>query len=390
VIPGVDVHAQLLEQALTDGFLYRPAWALAVEVLALVLGSLLVGACAFVLSPVLSSGVAVSVVGLLLAGGWRAFSHHQLLLDPLTPALAMVIAFVVPSLLRYHQSEQRRRWVAGAFSRYVSPNLVAHILEHPEQLELGGRRQVCSFVFTDLAGFTTLMEKIEPSQAVSLLNAYLDRMVAIAFEHQGTLDRIVGDAVAVMFSAPVRQDDHQQRAFDCAVAMQRFAARFAQEQQELGIPFGHTRIGVHTGEVTVGNFGGNTMFDYRALGDAVNTASRLENINKQFGTRLCVSQATLDGCTPSPVRLIGHIVLSGKTESLRVFHPWNDGLPGDVDAKALKDYETAYGFLQAGAAQARDAFESLAMRFPADPLVRFHLTRLRAGAQGDVLVFTHK
>lgn len=390
VIPGVEVHAQLLEQALTDGYLYRPDWALAAEVLALVLGCMLVGGIAFVCAPAISTGAALSSIAALLYAGWYHFSANLLLLDPLTPSLAIVSSFLVASLLRYHHTEQRRRWISGAFSRYISPNLVNHILEHPEQLELGGKRQVCSFVFTDLAGFTTLMERIEPAKAVELLNAYLDRMVAIAFEHQGTLDRIVGDAVAVMFSAPVHQEDHRQRAFDCALAMQRFAAAFSATQQSLGIPFGRTRVGVHSGEVTVGNFGGSVMFDYRALGDAVNTASRLESVNKQLGTHMCISQATLAGCHASPVRTVGNLVLSGKSEPLLVFHPWNDGQGGEVDEEAIAAYEAAYRMLPDQPDAARQAFESLAQRYPGDPLIRFHFSRLQRGEHGNVLTFEAK
>ena len=155
--------------------------------------------------------------------------------------------------MRHLSSERRQRWVRQAFSRYVSPNLVTHLLEHPEALELGGRRQVCSFVFTDLAGFTTLMERLDPGEAVALLNGYLDRMIAIAFAHQGTLDRIVGDAVVIMFSAPIAQPDHQRRALACAMEMQRFARKYADDHQARGIPFGQTRIGIHSGEVIVGN-----------------------------------------------------------------------------------------------------------------------------------------
>jgi len=396
VIPGVEVHAQALEQALTDGFLYRPAWAPSAEVMAVIVGGLLVGLLALTTGPAVSGLVTAAYIAAMAWGGWSAFVDHQLLLDPLAPALAVFFAFLLPSLLRHHASEQRRRWVAQAFSRYVSPNLVSHIVKHPEELELGGRRQHCSFIFTDLAGFTGLMEKIDPAVAVGLLNAYLDGVIAIAFRHQGTLDRIIGDAVAIMFSAPVTQSDHQRRAFDCALDMQRFATDFALRQQAAGIAFGRTRIGVHSGEVIVGNFGGNTMFDYRALGDAVNTAARLESVNKHLGTWTCVSQATLDGCGGAVVRRVGQLVLKGKTEALLVCQPVNDGLEGPVDTARLQAYEAAYTLMAASSPEALAAFEALAAQDANDPLVRLHLGRLRgldAGAlpvPGDLLVMTEK
>ena len=395
VIPGVEVHAQVLEQALTDGFLYRPAWARSAELLAVLLAGLLVGLLALATGPGVSALATVACIAAMGWGGWSAFVDHRLLLDPLTPALAVFLAFLLPSLLRHHASERRRRWVAQAFSRYVSPNLVSHIVKHPEELELGGRRQTCSFIFTDLAGFTGLMEKIDPAAAVGLLNAYLDGIIAIAFQHQGTLDRIVGDAVAIMFSAPVTQVDHQRRAFECALAMQRFGADFAQREQAAGIAFGRTRIGVHSGEVIVGNFGGSTMFDYRALGDAVNTAARLESVNKHLGTWTCVSQATLDGCPGARVRRVGRLVLKGKTEPLLVCQPLNDGLEAAFDPAWVRACESAYDLMATASPAALAAYEALAAQDPGDALVRLHVNRLRRGLPangmaGDVLVMDEK
>ncbi|WP_326534138.1 CHASE2 domain-containing protein [Pseudorhodoferax sp.] len=385
VVPGVEVHAQALEQTLGGQFLRRPGGIEALEALALLAGGLLVGTLALRRRPLAGAAAALVVVAVFAGIGWWAFSVQRLLVDPLTPALGVLAAFIVPSVLRHHASEQRRRWLALAFSRYVSPNLVSHIVRHPEQLALSGERRQCSFIFTDLAGFTSLMERIDPADAVGLLNAYLDGMIAIVFRHQGTLDRIIGDALAIMFSAPVAQGDHRQRAFDCALEMQRFAHAFAQ-----GKGLGHTRIGVHSGEVIVGNFGGRTMFDYRALGDAVNTASRLEGANKYLGTRVCVSEATLAGCDGARVRSVARLLPKGKTQPLRVFQPLHDGLPGPVDEAALAAYAQAYAALEARSPQAQALFDALALQQPDDLLVRLHLERLRRGEHGDLIVLDGK
>ncbi len=391
VAPGVEVHAQVLEQALTGRWLQRPAWTDAVEALALVGGGLLAGVLALSTGPLLSAAAALLVVGALGAAGWLAFSTQGLLLDPLTPALGVLVAFLGASVVRHQASERRRRWVARAFSRYVSPNLVAHLVRHPDQLELGGRRQACSFVFTDLAGFTAMMERTDPVAAVGVLNTYFDGMIAIAFRHEGTLDRIVGDALAVMFSAPVPQADHRERAVACALEMQVFAHGFAERHAALG--FGATRIGVHSGEVIVGNVGGGSMFDYRALGDAVNTAARLESANKHLGTCVCISEAALaPGWTP-PVRLrpVGRLVLKGKTHPLQVFQPLRDGLPAQPqDAGALAAYAAAYALMAQQQPEALAAFEALAAQDAADRLVALHLARLRRGETGDLVVLGEK
>ena len=390
VMPGVEAHAQLLEQVLTDSHLYRPAWANSIEALTIVIGGLALGTLALVTGALVSALVTLLVIGGVIWAGWLAFIDHRLLLDPVTPALGIFAAFSLSSVMHHLSTERRQRFVREAFSRYVSPNLVTYIVEHPDQLELGGKRQECSFIFTDLAGFTSLMEKIDPAEVVALLNAYLDQMISIAFSFNGTLERIIGDAVVIMFSAPVQQPDHRQRALSCAIAMQRFASRYADDIRAKGLAFGQTRIGVHSGTVIVGNFGGAHMFDYRALGDTINTASRLESVNKHLGTRICVSENTLSGCTGVVTRPVGRLVLKGKTEPLMVYQPIHNGL--EVPGAPLDDpeYAAAYALLTQDPVAARVAFEQLARERPGDPLVRLHLQRLQENQTGDLIVMTEK
>jgi adenylate cyclase len=391
LVPGVEVHAQALEQILGGHFLQRPAWARMAESLVLLAGAALACAVALSLRPAFAAAVSAAALIAVAGASWWLFSRQQMLFDPLTPGIGIACAFLFPSVQRHHTSDKRRRWVSQAFSRYVSPNLVSHIVQNPEQLVLGGKRQTCSFIFTDLAGFTALMEAIDPAEAVLLLNRYLDGMIEIAFRHQGTLDRIVGDSIAIMFSAPIAQADHQERAVACALELQRFATAFAHAQHSSGVRFGHTRIGVHAGEVIVGNFGGETIFDYRALGDPVNTASRLESANALLGTRMCISEAVLgrEPATPA-VRRVGQLVFKGKTKPLLVFQPAKDGLDLPVDLQAIADYERAYALMADRDPQALAAFERLAQTQGDEPLVRFHLERLRKGERGDIVTFTAK
>lgn len=390
MMPGVQAHALALEQVLLGKHLQRPAWASGAEAVALVLGPLIVGLFALAAPVWWATWVAAAVLGALLGGAWYAFTNLHLLLDAANPALVTALSFALGSGLHHLVSEREQRWVREAFSRYVSPNRVAHLVAHPEQLQLGGQRQVCSFVFTDLAGFTSMMEAGDPALAVSLLNDYLDAMLAIVFKHEGTLDRIVGDAVAVLFSAPVPQTDHRQRAFDCAMEMNTFASDYSTRLRAQGVAWGHTRIGIHSGEVIVGNFGGKTLFDYRALGDPINTAARLESVNKHLGTKVCLSQAILDGCSNVPVRAVGKLVLKGKTHPLQVYEPMAATNP---DACAMPaDYDAAMGLLQSGKhiEEALACFKALFVRYPNDPLVLLHLQRLREGAADDLIVMSEK
>ena len=387
LMPGVDAHAQALEQALSGHFLQRPGWARALESLLLVVCGLLAAALALRASALMAAVTSLALLAGLGAAAWWAFVSQGLLLDAVTPAIGLLLSYLVCSLWQHRSSEREQRWIRQAFARYVSPNRVAYLVDHPQGMALGGRRQTCSFVFTDLAGFTQLMEGIDPAQAVSLLNAYLDEMVAIAFRHEGTLDRIVGDAVAIMFSAPVPQADHRARALACALEMDAFASAYAARLQLQGSAFGQTRIGVHCGEVIVGNFGGSTMFDYRALGDPVNTAARLESVNKQLGTRLCVSEDMLVELPQIRVRPVGRLVLKGKSQALAVCEP----LTEDAVARApLEAYLAAYAAMQQQDPQAQARFAQLAQDWPQDPLVQLHARRLRDGELGDRMAMDEK
>lgn len=385
LMPGVQAHAMALGQMISGRLLQRPSWARGAEALALVLGAWVAGVVAL-RAPIRSSALVSALLLVGLAGGaWLAFVQAYWLLDVANPGLAVLLSFGLASGVRHRLTEREQRWIREAFSRYVSPNRVAHLMAHPEQLALGGERRVCSFVFTDLAGFTSMVEGSDPARVVPVVNAYLDAMLAMVFKHEGTLDRFMGDALVVMFSAPVVQADHRQRALDCALDMHAFSAVFCRQQQAQGLAWGHTRIGVHCGEVIVGNFGGQTLFDYRALGDPINTAARLESVNKHLGTRVCVSQAILAGCPDAQVRPVGRLRLQGKTEVLHAYEPLAAMCPGSCPDP--KGYALALQHLARGeSAQALALLEALAQRYPQDPLLALHLTRLREGATDDLIV----
>mgnify|MGYP000845019491 FL=1 len=438
IIPGVEIHAQALEQILTGHFLVRPSWALGLEAVILLAAVALVSLLALRCRALLAAGASTLILAGILGGGWLAFRTYGLLFNTVTPALSVVLAFIGGSLIHAFVSEREQRWLKTAFARYVSPNRVTYLINHRESMALGGSKRECSFVFTDLEGFTGLMENTEPTVAVQFLNGYLDEMIAIAFRYEGTLDRIVGDAVAIMFSAPLPQADHRHRALACAMEMDDFACRYEKHLRAKGIAWGKTRIGIHTGDVVVGNFGGKTMFDYRALGDSVSTASRLEGANKYLGTNLCLSAAALpdsgkDSSHAAPIcdiRPIGRLLLKGKTQSLQVYEPVAAFRAAGY--APLADYCAAYALMvdsatdeatdnDHGAATnmmpypasttaalphepqethasheashdspALQAFRQLAERFPDDPLVALHFNRLKNGARGALIVLDAK
>src|ERR1700712_1848765 len=195
--------------------------------------------------------------------------------------------------------EARRRQAAAerahaSLSRYFSPNLAEKLAGDASALEMAGRRREVASLFTDIAGFTTLVESLDPVVLAELLNAYLAEMTAIVFTHEGTVAKIVGDAMHVLFGAPGDQPDHATRAVACSLDLDRVAQAFRAQWQKRGVSLGVTRIGVHAGPAIVGNFGGGRFFDYTAHGDTINTAARLEVANKVLGTRICVSASVAE------------------------------------------------------------------------------------------------
>ena len=210
-------------------------------------------------------------------------------------------------------------------------------------------------------------------------------MTQIALDEDGTLDRIVGDAVAVTFSAPVAQEDHAARAVRCALAMDRFATAFSERLEREGLGAHSTRIGVCSGSVIVGHVGGAGRLDYRALGDPINTAKRLEDANRHLGTRICVGSATVEAAPAFVGRRVGALVLAGKREPVEA---WEALQPDEFDSAWITACEEAYERMASGDPQALELYRSLERERPDDPLVRLHRSRLEAGETGAVLRLT--
>ena len=263
----------------------------------------------------------------------------------------------------------------AALTRYFSPNLAEQLATDPKFLAIGAERRSGTFLFTDLADFTTLVESRDPSDVVPLLNTYLDRVTKIVFEHEGTVVKLLGDSVYAMFGAPAAQPDHARRAVQCALAIDAFARAFEAEKADLRL--GATRIGVNSGPAIVGNFGGQTFFEYDALGDTINVASRLESANKHLGTRICVSATTVAEIADFRGRPVGELVLKGRREGLTAYEPLS---VEQFASQQTSAYLQAYAELVKGdAVRARKAFATYVGTYADDAVAVFHLRRLLAG-----------
>lgn len=386
-LPGVEIHAQLVEQMMQKSYLLHPDWSLAATLLFLLVSWIIFSLLVSRSSAMLLAFIAAGWIGITFTGSWLAFTKLKIFIDPLFPSIALAAMYITGSFFRFLETERDRRWIRDAFSSYISPNLVRHLIANPKLLKIGGESRECSFVLTDLVGFTTFMENSDPSRVVSLLNEYIDEMLKIAFQYDATVDRIVGDSIALIFSAPVVQEDHAYRAVNCAIALDAFARKFSADKQRQGIHLGGTRIGVHTGMVIIGNFGGKTMFDYRALGDPINTCSRLEAVNRHLGTRICVSRETADKSAGFTGRPVGTLVLKGKKRGIETFEPLTRE---EMETEHIQGYIAAFDLMAQNSPCAKEAFAVLSNKYPADHLARFHLGRLEKGGTGTVIIMEEK
>jgi adenylate cyclase len=220
-----------------------------------------------------------------------------------------------------------------------------------------------------------------------VLNEYFNGMCEIVFKHDGMVDKFIGDAVFAIFNAFEDQPDHARRAVACALELDAFASGFLDREIAKGRKFGLTRIGVHSGFASIGNFGSSTRHEFTALGDAVNTASRLEGLNKYFGTRVCVSGAAAERCPDQPFRALGHVVLKGKTEAIEVFEPLD---AARAASPYMADYARAYDFMAANSPEAYRVLAELGRSNPDDLCVKLHLERVEAGTGGTRIVMDEK
>jgi adenylate cyclase len=277
-----------------------------------------------------------------------------------------------------------RQRMRDLFGRYVPEEVVAELLAGSQAVSLGGEKREVTLLFTDIVGFTSHSEHLPPEKLVGLLNEYFHAVAREVVAERGIVVDFIGDAMFAMFGAPVAQEDHAAAALACARAIQKVVAEFCAANDSDGRRFGETRIGVHTSVATVGNFGSTERLKYSAMGDAVNTAARLEGANKHFGTTALASGVTVSEAHDDLTRPVGQVVLKGKSAPLETHEILSEPLP------YIEAYRAAYALMAAGDARALEAWRALAILAPQDSVVRLHLARVEAGEFSAEIHLTEK
>ena len=381
-IPGVELHAQLLETILAQDHIVSPNYAIAAEFLFVVL----VGGLLIVAVPLMDAkwSVVLLVVSTatVLLSTWYLYTYEKIVIDGIVPALSTVAIFLTLVTLKYGIEERRRHQVRKVFSHYLSPVMVDRLAEEPDQVRLGGELRTMTVMFSDIRGFTTLSEGPlnDPQALTALLNEYLTAMTTAILEHDGTIDKYIGDAIMAFWNAPVADDTHVRDACLAALAMSRALDRLNAELtqregplQGLAQPL-NFGVGINTGPCLVGNMGSRQRFNYSVIGDVVNIASRIEGQTKSFGVRILIGEDSAKQVTEMALLEVDAIQLRGKSGTTRVYT-----LLGDEDVAAsegFKDLQRAHQHLldafAAGDAEAVERARTACKRL-AEP---FAITRL--------------
>ncbi len=341
-IGGLEVHAAVLDQLLSGRTLTNvtPARAMALTIAVAVT----VGVIGVFVGPWVTTGVALASWALVTAfSTWQFGAGHWYPL--VVPLLALALATFGDVSYEYVVEGREKRRVKRLFSRYVSKDVYEQLLQNPAGAQLGGQRRMMTVLFSDIRGFTTVSEQGEPEAIVAQLNEYFSRMVPIVFAHKGTVDKFVGDMIMALFGAPLDDPDHADHAVETALAMSAGLAQLNREWTAAGRLALDIGIGINTGDMVAGNLGSEDIMSYTVIGDQVNLGARLESLNKDFHTRVIISDATRAALKGRyDIRALGEVVVKGKSVPVKIFSVVppeavleglnTDALPTDRSGKA--------------------------------------------------------
>jgi adenylate cyclase len=374
--PGVEVQATIMDNLLQGNFIHTPPFGLVIMLLILVGLAVLMG----LTLPRLSAAWAFIFTLFVMEGyvgiNYYLFSRQGLQLELFYPLGLVVLIYLGVTMQRFLAEERERERIRKTFESYVAPTVVQEMLKHPEQLRLGGERREITVLFTDIRGFTTMSENLDPEALVKLLHDFLNPMSNIIINLGGTIDKYMGDAIMALFGAPLAQPDHPRLACRAALEMVASLEALNRDWAEQGRPPLRVGVGVNSGPVAVGNMGSDRLFDYTAIGDNVNLASRLEGLNKYYGTNILISETTVQGLQNGFIlRDMDLVQVKGKAQAARIYELLGEGPPDPELARFLELYHRALALYREGhfAESLTVLAQTLELR-PGDPTCQRYLT----------------
>ncbi len=379
VYPGVELHATVIDNILQRRFLEQSAWTTFIDLCSIVVFGMIMGISIPRVKAAQGVILAIIITGGFIVGNALIFAKYNIWLNMVYPVLTMMTIYLVITVYRYFTEEREKKKVRGAFQYYLTASVINELLKDPSKLKLGGDKKDLTVMFSDIRGFTTISEKLTPEELVRLLNEYLTAMTDIVFKYDGLLDKYIGDAIMAVFGAPLEQPDHALRSCRTALEMMATLKTLQEKWAEEGRPHVDIGVGINTGDMVVGNMGSNMRFDYTVMGDNVNLSSRLEGINKEYGTHIIISEYTYEVVKDQMFcREIDSVRVKGKKLPVKIY----ELICERPEAAEHEEYVRRFhqGLEKYKAARWDEAiacFESVLEIRPADPPAKLYIQRCR-------------
>ena len=385
VFPGVEIHANIIDNILHQDFLFRPDWIGAIDILIIIAAGLILGLILPRLGPVAGAFAALTVFTSFTVGNLFLFTDKGIWLNFVYPAMSILTIYTSITLLRYMTEEREKKKVRNAFQYYMTSSVVNEVLKDSDKLKLGGEKKILSVLFSDIRGFTSISEQMTPEKLVHFLNEYLTVMTDIVFKHDGVLDKYMGDAIMTMYGAPLEQKDHPSRACQTALDMMKALKQLHKLWDKQGLPKMDIGIGISTGPMVVGNMGSERRFDYTVMGDTVNLGSRLEAINKIYGTNIIISKETYSEVREHFIcRELDAVRVKGKEQPVKIYELMAETGSDERYLELARRFETALGLYRAMKWQeALAAFQHVFKVRHNDPASEMYINRCQTLAKSS-------
>ncbi len=347
--PGVEVHATVIDNILSnDPFTYDIYSEIGITYTLIVVGGILLSALLAFTGPLAGGLGGVLFIGGTIVGNYQLFFLQNKLVGISFPMLTVVTVFLIVTLFNYFVEDRQKRFIYGAFSHYVSPQVVSQLVKSPERLALSGEQRHLTVLFADIRGFTQISEKMDSQRLGVFMNRYLTAMSDVIMQHRGTVDKFIGDAIMAVWGAPLALEDHAERAVRASLEMVEKLADLQLGHRWDDLPNISIGIGINTGMMSVGNFGSDSRFDYTVIGDHVNLASRIEGLNKIYGAPIIISEYTKNALGDRFVyRFLDLVRVKGKEKPVKIYEPLQEGrmdwnLKSEIETFdwAIRSYQT--------------------------------------------------
>jgi adenylate cyclase len=377
VYPGVEIHATIIDNILHQNFLKQSWWIKFLDVASIIIVGLIMGLLIPRLKAIQGMLFSLLFIGIFLVVNITLFSRLNMWMNLIYPVLTMLAVYLGITVFRYITEEREKKKIKNAFQYYLTASVITEMLKDPAKLKLGGDKKQLTVLFSDIRGFTTISEQLSPEDLVHLLNEYLTAMTDLVFKYDGLLDKYMGDAIMAVYGAPLDQPDHALRACKTALEMMQALKKLQSKWSEEGRPYLNIGVGVNTGDMVVGNMGSQMRFDYTVMGDSVNLGSRLEAINKEYGTNIVISEFTYAIVKDELYcRELDAVRVKGKILPVKIYELLCDKKEAEACRLFVELFETGIAkYKQALWDEAIADFQKVSEIRPGDPPSQLYITR---------------